>query len=747
VSRDNGAAKAVIVGPAAPAEMLDRLDAEQAEKHARWSSMRTAVVSVGKRMGLLTESAKKDASKQVRTRLTKAGELQAPTTHEDDDDLLQYGRTDMVDDTLMSPYDFEVLCSLEENSGSLRQNIDAMATNVDGFGHRFEPVIDFTSPEADNLIRDVMLVESLEKGMPDDLMELDQATIDDNTPSIDEVQARKILWERIATIEKAKIEPFFEFINPVNTFVELRTAMRRSRELLGNAGWEVIREDPADVESKISQVYGVPFVHVRLVRADRKPIEASMVIRKNLVHFETIKVNRFFRRFMRMTGSTRIYYKEFGDPRVVSRDTGRYYESVKELQSDANEGEKAKPANEFFHWEIPSEVSAYGIPRWIGALLAVIGSRAAEEVNFLYFDNKAIPAMVMLVSGGRVSEESVTKIESYIEDHIKGRANYHKIMILEALPAGVDASEGDLEHSGKTRIELKPLLGNQIQDALFQEYDANNTTKIGRSFRQPPILTGDTKDMNRSTAETAKALAEEQIYQPVRDQFDKVMDRHFLTNLKVHFWRFVTNAPVQRLPNDLVDNVKKSLEAGAIVPNEARVLLGDAFSTDLDYKDEDWAKIPPKLAVAAARQGALPGAEPGDEGSRAADEVESAVGDLVGRGKTSESEGHLHGFAAVREGAQIRVMVMPGGEDGHSHSVAPVPFKDGGKFEITTAPHGGEGGHAHEVAFTAPMSKRRQRAHNAAVALAYLRRSIQEEVEAGKDEFFDASKLEQPEDD
>ena len=70
---------------------------------------------------------------------------------------------------------------------------------------------------------------------------------------------------------------------------------------------------------------------------------------------------------------------------------------------------------------------------------------------------------------------------------------------------GADVTESDIEASGKLRIELKPLLEHQIQDALFQDYDKNNIKKIGRSFRQPQLLTGETADMNRSTAAVAKA--------------------------------------------------------------------------------------------------------------------------------------------------------------------------------------------------------------------------------------------------
>ena len=40
---------------------------------------------------------------------------------------------------LFPPYDPEVLSSLMEHSNSLRPNVDAYKTNVDGFGFRSSP--------------------------------------------------------------------------------------------------------------------------------------------------------------------------------------------------------------------------------------------------------------------------------------------------------------------------------------------------------------------------------------------------------------------------------------------------------------------------------------------------------------------------------------------------------------------------------------------------------------------------------
>jgi capsid portal protein len=65
-------------------------------------------------------------------------------------------------------------------------------------------------------------------------------------------------------------------------------------------------------------------------------------------------------------------------------------------------------------------------------MLCVLGSRQMEEVNYLYFENKSVPPLALLVSGGRLADASVPRIQRFIEENIKGKNNFHSILILEA---------------------------------------------------------------------------------------------------------------------------------------------------------------------------------------------------------------------------------------------------------------------------------------------------------------------------
>ena len=66
------------------------------------------------------------------------------------------------------PYDPETLAILFENSSSLRQNVDSYVTNIDAFGHRFEPVIDLDASDADQHIANALAIERSKAGAPGD---------------------------------------------------------------------------------------------------------------------------------------------------------------------------------------------------------------------------------------------------------------------------------------------------------------------------------------------------------------------------------------------------------------------------------------------------------------------------------------------------------------------------------------------------------------------------------------------------
>jgi PBSX family phage portal protein len=488
---------------------------------------------------------------------------------------------------LEPPYDPEALCLLFEHSNALRQNVDAYATNIDGFGHRLEPAIDFDADDADRRVAECIYLERLaarERGeIPAD-SEL-EATVD----QIKEMRRELV---QLARAERARLSGFLECCSFDHSFVELRRRTRQDLEVTGNGYWEVLR----NAKGEVARLVYVPSHTMRLLPLDIKPTEVEETVRVSPVTVERVVSRQRMRRFVQIQYAQRTFFKSFGDPRIISRTTGQIFRSVEEmLVARADDA----PATEILQFAISSPRSPYGIPRWVGTLLAVLGSREMEEVNYSYFENKSVPPLALLVSGGKLSESSVPRIERFIEENLKGKNNWHKILVLEAEGA---ASASD---AGRAKIELRPLTDAQQKDALFSEYDDRNQDKIGSAFRLPRLLRGDGRDFNRSVSDAQLRFAEDQVFQPERDEFDFVINRKLLADMGIRFWRFRSQTPVTRDPERMTEMVEKLVRVGVLTPEEGRLLASDIFNREFAKIGADWTKRPITLTLAGIQTQAV----------------------------------------------------------------------------------------------------------------------------------------------
>ncbi len=481
---------------------------------------------------------------------------------------------------LEPPYDPETLCMLFEHSNALRQNADAYATNIDGFGHRLEPAIDFDAEDADQQVAETIYLERVAQRDRGELV--DDAAL---RPTDEEIAKRRKKLEQLAWTEKAQLKSFFECCCFDHSFVDLRRRTRQDLEVTGNAYWEILR----DGRGRVARLVHVPSYAVRLLPLDLEPVEVEDRVRISAVSFETIPARRRMRRYVQLQGNERVFFKSFHDPRVISRTTGEIFPSIQALlQADSADG----PATEIIHFAIHSPRSPYGVPRWIGTLLSVLGSRQMEEVNYLYFENKSVPPLAVLVSGGKLNDNSIPRIERFIEENIKGKDNFHSILILEA-----DGSSRGGDPS-KAKIELRPLTDAQQQDALFQVYDERNIDKVGAAFRLPRLLRGESRNYNRSVADAQLRFAEDQVFQPERDEFDFLMNRQLLADMGIRFWRFRSQTPVTRDPERMTNMVEKLVRVGVLTPEEGRLLASDIFNRELRKLSDDWVKRPITLTLA-----------------------------------------------------------------------------------------------------------------------------------------------------
>lgn len=372
-------------------------------------------------------------------------------------------------------YDPLSLMRLVEMSDILGQCIAAMATNIDGLGWEY-------------------------------------VRIDDPTEATDlPAEAKQ---------EKEKLELFLNYVNDRDDFTKVRKRHRFNMEACGYGAIEVVRNRTGD----IIELYNIPSHVLRMTKPDEDFTDFEEQIRGTDGKFLPFQRKRKFRRFVQLlNGSKKVFFKEFGDPRAISLTTGR----------EGPSGEEDY-ANEILFTTIYSPYTPYGLPRWIGNLMALMGSRKAEEINYLFFDNKTIPPLIIMVSGGALTGEAVDRLENLFEKELKGVENFHKALLLEATPHSATDIPG--EKISPVRITVQPLTTFIQKDALFMEYRKSARNAIRSSFELPPIYTGDTTDYTRATAFESARVAEEQVFEPARRDWDYMFNRMIIPAMSVNFW-------------------------------------------------------------------------------------------------------------------------------------------------------------------------------------------------------------------
>jgi PBSX family phage portal protein len=441
------------------------------------------------------------------------------------------------------PFDMLTLAMLPEHNTEMGQCIEAMEVNIEGFGHRFIPRV---RKDGDS-------------------------------------ELSKELQESVKN-EKVELENFFAYCTK-ESFVKFRRKLRKDLETTGCGYFEVVRNS----SGKIQSFTHLPSYQMRLGRVEEKLVENERPILElqNDGSIKIVKVKEFkrFRTFVQAISFKRgninstssnkmMWFKEFGDTRTYDKTTGK-------LASD-NLAEDKK-ANEVVYFDIYSTRSPYGLPRYIGNLFSIFGDRASEEINFITFKNNNIPSMVVCVSNGALTQGSIDRVQTFVESQIQGSDNYSKFLILEA----EGEEEGD--EGGQVKIDVKPLVSEQHTDALFQNYSKGNQDKIRRVWRLPPIFLGGSDDYTRSTAETSRRLADEQIFAPERDDFDEFMNRIMFPEMGIVYHKFKSNSPNTTDNTELVKILMGSEKTGGMTPTIARLLLEDILGRELpDFKEGEF---------------------------------------------------------------------------------------------------------------------------------------------------------------
>ena len=355
------------------------------------------------------------------------------------------------------------------------------------------------------------------------------------------------------------VQEVLDWLSVERSLGDLMEEVLRDREETGNAFLEVIR----DKQGKVIQLERVKPELVQMTKPEPDAILATIRYKG--------KKKDVYRRF-RKYKVDKYQFKQFGDPRIMDFETG-------EVTTD-----ESKAARELLHLKIGN--GHWGVPRWIGVLVAILGARKAELLNWRYFVQGRHTPAALLIQNGQLSKDSEAAFNEYAQA-VGTESMQHKMLVLEFETAN-DVSQ--YKDDSKLAVELKSMADMLQNDGLFLEYDEKMREKVLSAFRLPPVYVGMSQDYNRSTVEEAKRIAEEQVFQAEREALEDLFNRHLLASYQLKEVKIEVRGP--ELSNDelVVDMLHKL--SSRFSDNEVRAVAGKYIGMELPVLQGEQHELP-----------------------------------------------------------------------------------------------------------------------------------------------------------
>ena len=233
--------------------------------------------------------------------------------------------------------------------------------------------------------------------------------------------------------EYTRIDDFFSKVNENEDIISVCKKVMLDYESCGNGYFEVVRNSNA--EGGIKAIYHVNGTTVRLCK-DKD-------------------------RWVQQVGQKKVYFKRWGDERILNNKTGNFVQSLSNPNNFANEIIQIK---QYTH-----KSAYYGLPDWLPVLYQMYGEMKEKEYNLDFFTNFGVPAYAVVVEGADLDEEVKEEIQKYFETELK--ENPHRTIFI-SLPGG-------------TTVKFEKL-SVETKEASFMIYRRNNRDDLLTAHHVPP---------------------------------------------------------------------------------------------------------------------------------------------------------------------------------------------------------------------------------------------------------------------
>ena len=479
-------------------------------------------------------SEEKKSGPKVAVRIVKQNEpLNPPTVFYDQRKIEKSDKSEQLDPSvsisasnwISHPVDMRGLKELVDDSTILPQCIRAYKSNIAGFGVSVEYKEDYDEETAE----------------------------------------MKAEWDKLQSI--------IDLLNMDMQTKEVFESIVRDRETYGISYCEVIRNMEGEVV-ELQFIVDTPSIDMTY------PLE-PYIDTEYCYKGNKISRKKKFRKFRQNVAGKTVYFKEFGDPRIMDKRNGNYADaSSEEIEFD-------NQANEIIEFRLGS--MPYGEVRWIGQVLTIDGNRRAEILNNSYFRKGRHTPLMILVKGGTLSDEAFTKLQTYM-DSIEGENGQHAFLVLET---DTNETTAGFSEQKQPEVEIKDLASILQKDELFQEYQENGRKKVQSAFLLPDLYVGYTTDFNRATAQTAMEVTEKQVFQPERESLEWIVNNRLLNSYNFRYVKARFNKPDITNPDDIQKILNVTERAGGLTPNMAKAYTYEVLGKDgcEDYPG-DWGDTP-----------------------------------------------------------------------------------------------------------------------------------------------------------
>lgn len=376
--------------------------------------------------------------------------------------------------------------------------------------------------------------------------------------------------------EFTRMEEILELLSVEHDTKEIFEQIIDARETYGIAYLEVIRNIAGEVD-QIDFITETPSI------TKTKPLDPYIDF-DFYHHNQVVTRKKKYRQYKQEIGGKTVYYKEFGDPRIMDLRNGKYIESGGTLELEYQ-------ANEIMEFALGTK--PYGEVRWIGQVLGIDGSHRAEVLNNNYFINGRHTPLLIMVQNGTLTDDSFSKLQEYMND-IKGESGQHSFLVLESESTDTRV---DFDTVERPSIEIKDLASILQKDELFQDYQENGRKRVQSAFRLPDLYVAYTTDFNRATAQMAMEITEKQVFQPERKSLAWDINNRLLNAYQFRYVEAYFLEPDISNPDDLYKILTVANQAGGLSPNMAKEITCNALGRpEEDFpeniEEANWADLP-----------------------------------------------------------------------------------------------------------------------------------------------------------